>query len=151
MNMDTISLRWLHKVNPLTKRKRASKEKRAHSPSQVLGVFVNDQPLESWLETIAASRGVKSLGDVFLAEHHVLEFAKGQWLASCEFSGFITLLACGCGHWECSSIGVQTTVSDNWVHWRFDLTPIYLTRFGELPEFWFDRQAYCQMVSQFEF
>lgn len=147
--MDILSLKWLGKIDSSTRK--TARENKLLNSTQQLGIYVNHERLDEWLEDMAKKQGTTGLGDEFLCEEHVLEFAKRQWLTSCDENGCITLLACSCGHWMCSTITVKSIISEDGVHWTFDLSPVYHNRFGDLPEFWFDRDAYKNVISHFKF
>lgn len=149
--MDRLSLEWREKTEYAAKTKVARNRAAKKSSEPELAIFVNDQSLDVLIAEHAKARGKKTLGDVFLWKRLVEQFAKRQWLASCEGDGYVTLMACGCGFWECSTIDVEAKAADNWVHWRFDLSDVYQEHFGDLPEFWFDREAYSKVISQFDF
>ncbi|MBU1309273.1 MAG: hypothetical protein KKE30_07055 [Gammaproteobacteria bacterium] len=111
-----------------------------------LVVYVNDVSIEQLLKIAAAKNHATTLGDQFLSLALVKELAVETWKKSCYQDSFITLLACSCGQWECSTLSVKTTRQANWVHWQFALNEVYQTTYGELPELWFDANEYAKAV-----
>lgn len=83
------------------------------------------------------------MGDEFLSMALVQELVTDDWERSRFQNSLITLMACGCGQWECSTINIKTSQQANWVHWQFALNDVYQKNYGQLPEFWFDSNEYA--------
>jgi hypothetical protein len=152
---------WCHSINDILNKKivkassmdqlklcwesRPSRHKKAKAET-VLAVYVNDVSIEQLLQEAAERNNARTLGDVFINSALVQELLLKDWQNSCHQAGFITLMACACGQWECSTICVKTTQQANWVHWQFHINDVYLKTYGQLPEFWFDAGDYTQAL-----
>lgn len=134
--MDQLKLCW---------EQRPSRHKKA-KPETVLAVYVNGVSIEQLLQAAADKNQSRTLGDVFINSTLVQELLLPDWQNSCQQAGLITLMACSCGQWECSTLSVKTTQQANWVHWQFALNDVYEKTYGQLPEFWFDAQAYAEAL-----
>ena len=134
--MDHLKLCWEPKP---------SKHKKLES-EPVLAVYVNDVSIEQLLKTAAENNNTSTLGDIFLSMTSVKELVIEAWKNSCHQDSLITLMACSCGQWECSTINIRTSQQANWVHWQFVMNDVYLKTYGELPEFWFDADDYAKAL-----
>lgn len=111
-----------------------------------LAVYVNDISIAQLLQTAAENNNTSTLGDEFLSMALVQKLEIDAWKQSCIQDSVITLMACACGQWECSTVSIKTCQQDNWVHWQFNLNAVYKKNYGELPEFWFDAKDYASAL-----
>ena len=137
--MDRLNLRW----------KTSFKDKKKRQPFRSLEVLVNDKPLLDILSNYEAQHGLSALGDGYLVERDVAEVSSHGWAKSCNSNTSILLLACTCGHWECSSLSVKSLFVDNAIFWQFSINQTHLAPYAGLAEYWFDIQQYRTIVSEF--
>lgn len=134
--MDKLKLCW--EMRPARLKK--------YKTETFLAVYVNDISIAQWLQTAAENNNTSTLGDEFLSMALVQKLEIDTWRHSCTQDSVITLMACACGQWECSTVSIKTCQQANWVHWQFNLNAVYKKNYGELPEFWFDAKDYANAL-----
>ncbi|VXD00095.1 conserved hypothetical protein [Pseudomonas sp. 9AZ] len=134
--MDRLKLIWESRLSSHNK----------HKNESFLAVYVNSISIEQELITAAERNNATTLGDIFLSMESVKEFVIEDWKKSCHQNSLVTLMACACGQWECSTIKIKTSQQDNWVHWQFAVNDVYQKNYGQLPEFWFDAEDYAKAL-----
>lgn len=137
--MDRLNLRW----------KTGYKDKKQKQSFRCLEVLINDKPLLDILSDYEAQHGLSDLGDGYLVERDVAEVSSHAWAKSCNNNTSILLLACTCGHWECSHLTVTSLFVDNAIYWQFSINQPHLAAYAGLGEYWFDIQQYRSSVSHF--
>ena len=137
--MDQLELRWLSRFQ----------DKKRRQSERYLEVVINGSPLRSIMAKYEAEHAIQALSDDYVKESDLAATSAMSWLASCVESSYIILLACNCGHWECSHLGVRSIRQDEFVYWRFAINQPYLEAYRDLPEYWFDAADYCDAVRRF--
>ena len=134
--MDKLKLCWETRPARLKK----------HKTEQFLAVYVNDISIAQLLKLTAENNNATTLGDEFLSMALVQKLEITAWKQSCSQNSVITLMACACGQWECSTLTISTCQQADWVHWQFNLNAVYKRNYGELPEFWFNAHDYARAL-----
>ena len=137
--MDQLKLNWITRV----------RDKKKQQPERYLEVRVNDVPLLQIIAQYEAANGLGALGDDYVKETDLAETSALSWPASGESDSYIILLACNCGHWECSHLAVKSMRQDKFVYWQFAINQCYLEPYKALPEFWFDAAEYARELKRF--
>ena len=136
--MDRLGLSWQ------THRKRSRK----NQPLRYLEVAINNKPLTNIIADYDAQHGLETFDDDFILDSDFADVSKQAWSISCHDDTSIILLACSCGHWECSHLAVKSIQVANTVYWQFVFNQPHLKPYSQLPDYWFDANQYRQTVGR---